>query len=161
MINLGIQLLKNMNIFLKKFISKTFKKPYKALDLGAGKFIDVKELQRAGWMCTGVDENIGVNLEVPYLSKNGRVNLVFSNYVLHRINNKQQFINTAYNNLKKNGWFFMHTFDKSDKSNKSNITENRLKQMLNKEGFRNISTSVFDYKDNEHNHKIIEITAQK
>lgn len=150
-----------MNVSLKKFIDSKFKKSGKALDLGAGKFIDVKELQQAGWVCEGVDKNMGIDLELPYLHKNNQVDLIFSNYVLHRINNKQQFINTAYNNLKKDGWFFMHTFDKSDESNKSNITKDELKQMVRKEGFENISAFVFDYRDDEHNHRIIEIIAQK
>lgn len=37
-----------MNTYLKNFISKKFKKPSKALDLGAGDFFDVTCLKRLG-----------------------------------------------------------------------------------------------------------------
>lgn len=150
-----------MNKYLKNFINSKFNKPGKALDLGAGDFKDVKDLTLLGWDCIGVDKNSGVNLELPYFSERLENDLVFSNYVLHLINNKQQIINTAYKYLRKNGWAFLHTFDKSDISNKSNISKEVLRKMLEKEGFRNIQTSVFNFKDGDHQHRILEAKAQK
>ncbi len=129
--------------------------------MGAGDFKDVKDLTLLKWDCIGIDKNSGVNLELPYFSERLENDLVFSNYVLHLINNKQQIINTAYKYLRKNGWVFLHTFDKSDISNKSNISEEALREMLEKEGFRNIQTSVFNFKDEDHQHRILEATAQK
>lgn len=150
-----------MNEYLVKFIESKFSKPGKALDLGAGDFKDVEGLILLGWNCKGLDKNKGIDLELPYFSERIENDLVFSNYVLHLVNNKQQIINTAYNYLKKGGWVFLHTFDKSDISNKSNISEEIIKEMLKKEGFKNIYTSVFNFKDEEHQHRILEATAQK
>ncbi len=154
-----------MNIYLKKFIEEKFKKPGKALDLGAGDFSDVIGLRQLGWECEGVDIKTGVNLEKYYLSKQHPFDLVFSNYVIHKIKNKKQFIKTIFDNLKKDGWFFVHTFDKEDKYSKSNLSPNSLRKMFSNYGFKNIKTRVFSYYDNDeghkHWHKILEITGRK
>lgn len=154
-----------MNNYLKKFISEKFKKPGKALDLGAGNFFDITYLKELGWKCEGVDIKTGVNLENYYFSKNNPFDLVFSNYVIHKLKNKEQFIQTIFDNLKKDGWFFIHTFDKTDENSKSNLTQNYLQKLLTKQGFGNINTKVIDYYDNEtnhdHYHKILEISGQK
>jgi cyclopropane fatty-acyl-phospholipid synthase-like methyltransferase len=154
-----------MNIYLKKFIKEKFKKPGTALDLGAGDFFDVACLKQLGWKCEGVDIKTGVNLEKYYLSKKRPFDLVFSNYVIHKIQNKEQFIKTVFDNLKKDGWFFIHTFDKKDKHSKSNLTANDLRKMLSEQGFKDIKTKVFSYYDNEdghkHWHKILEVTGKK
>ncbi len=52
-----------MNIYLKNFISEKFKKPGKALDLGAGEFFDVAYLKQLRWKCEGADIKTGVDLE--------------------------------------------------------------------------------------------------
>lgn len=117
-----------MNTYLKKFIEEKFKKPGKALDLGAGDFFDVACLKQLGWKCEGVDIKTGVNLEQYFLSKNHPFDLVFSNYVIHKIKNKEQFIKIVFDNLKKGGWFFIHTFDKKDKNSKSVLTTNAYKK---------------------------------
>ena len=154
-----------MNIFLEKFVDRKFKKPGKALDLGAGKFYDVACMRQQGWKCEGVDKRTGVNLERPYLSKHGPFDLVFSNYVIHKLKNKSQVIKTACNNLKSGGWLFIHTFDKSDKNSSSSITRMSLVQLLTHSGFHNIHTAVFRYFDNDpthkHWHKILEAIAQR
>lgn len=154
-----------MNTCLENFIQNKFNKPGKALDLGAGKFYDVACLKQLGWKCEGVDKSTGVNLEKPYISKKGLFDLVFSNYVLNKIKNKRQFINTAYSNLKKEGWLFLHTFDISDKNCKSGINKQKIIKILNKQGFKNISGKIFSFYDNDlghkHWHRILEITAQK
>ncbi len=154
-----------MNAFLKKFIAAKFKNPGKALDLGAGDFSDITHLEQLGWRGEGVDIKTGVNLEKPYQSKNKPFDLVYSNYVLQKLRNKEQLIKTSYDNLKNNGWFFIHTFDKSDPNSKSDITAGFLKKLLKKQDFKNIAIAKFDFYDNEegheHWHKILEASAQK
>lgn len=152
-----------MNIYLENFVKNNFKKSGKALDLGAGKFFDVACLKQLGWKCEGVDKKTKINLEKLYISDNKLFDLVFSNYVLHFLKNKQQLIDTAHKNLKKNGWLFLHTFNKNDKNIKSELTEIKIKKML--KNFKNISIKTFNHYDNETNHKhwhkILEIIAQK
>jgi len=154
-----------MNTYLKKFIEEKFKKPGKALDLGAGDFFDVACLKQLGWKCEGVDIKTGVNLEKYFLSKKHPLDLVFSNYVIHKIKDKEQFIKTVFDNLKKDGWFFIHTFDKKDKNSRSVLTEYELLKILSEQDFKNIKTRVFNYYDNEeghnHWHKILEAIGQK
>ncbi len=154
-----------MNIYLENFVNTKFKKPGKALDLGAGKFFNVACLKQLGWKCEGVDKSTGVNLEKLYLSKNRPYDLVFSNYVLHFLKNKQKLFETAYRNLKKGGWFFLHTFDKSDKICKTGINEKEIVKFFKKQDFKNISVKKFSFYDNnlghKHWHRILEVTAQK
>lgn len=154
-----------MNQCLKEFIDKKFNKPGKALDLGAGEFSDVLELKELGWECDGVDIKTGVDLEKPYLSKNKHFDLIYSNYLLQKLENKKQLVQTVYNNLKEGGWFFIHTFDKSDPNGDSDITCISLEKMLKRQGFKNIKTRVFDYFDEDkghnHWHKILEAISQK
>ncbi|OQA52750.1 MAG: hypothetical protein BWY43_00361 [candidate division WS2 bacterium ADurb.Bin280] len=153
-----------MNKQLEKFIQLKFEKNASALDLGAGDFEDVNFLNRAGWKCEGVDLKTGVNLEKPYFSKSAPFDLVFSNYTLHKISNKEVFIKTAYNNLKKNGWLFIHTFDKSDENSNSDLDEKRVSALLVSR-FKNIKVVIIDIFDEEeghkHWHKVLEVTAQK
>ena len=154
-----------MNIYLKKFIDEKFKKPGKALDLGAGEFFDVGCLKQIGWKCEGVDIKTGIDLEKKYESKNKPFDLVYSNYVLHKLKNRKQLIQTIFNNLKDEGWFFIHIFDKSDKNSKSDLSRAYLKKMLIEQGFKNLKLKVFSFYDNDighkHWHKILEATGQK
>lgn len=154
-----------MNIDLEKFIQNKFSKPGKVLDLAAGKFFDAACLKQLGWKCEGVDKKTGIDLEKLYISPKRPFDLVFSNYVLHFLKNKQQLIDTAYKNLKKDGWLFIHTFDKSDKNSLSDITIDYIKKVLKEGGFKNIKVQLIDFYDNDighkHWHKILEITAQK
>src|SRR3989344_77939 len=107
----------------------------------------------------------GVNLEKYFLSKKHPLDLVFSNYVIHKIKDKEQFIKTVFDNLKKDGWFFIHTFDKKDKNSRSILTADSLQKILSKQGFKNIRVRLFNYYDNEeghkHWHKILEATGKK
>ena len=154
-----------MNTYLKKFIEKKFDKPGTALDLGAGQFFDVACLKQLGWECEGVDIKMGIDLEKPYKSKNAPFDLVYSNYLLHKLENKEQFLQTIYNNLKKDGWCFIHSFDISDKSGKSKLSEDYMKKLLNQYDFKNNEVKVFSYYDNEegheHWHRILEVSGQK
>ncbi|MCC7004870.1 methyltransferase domain-containing protein [Candidatus Nomurabacteria bacterium] len=154
-----------MNTFLKKYIDENFQNPGKALDLGAWDFSDVNYLNNSGWKCVGVDKNMGIDLENAYISNDVPFDLVFSNYVLHKINNKNQLVKTAYDNLKNGGKFFIHTFHKSDKNSKNGMDENEIISMLISNGFKNPVVKIFDFYDSEvghnHWHKILEISATK
>jgi len=151
-----------MNKYLEKFISEKFEKPVKALDLGAGSFKDIETLKEKGWFGEGVDKKMGIDLNEVYLSDNKPFDLVYSNYVLHFLKNRQQLIDTASQNLEKEGWFFLLTFDKNDDIIRG-FNSNEVVEMLG--DFKNISTRMFKAFDNEpghnHWHKILEVTAQK
>lgn len=154
-----------MNAELRRFIEDRFIGPGKALDLGAGDFTDVNSLRKDGWQCEGVDIKTGVDLEKEYLSPDKPFDLVFANYVIHKIKNKDNFISTFYNNLKPGGLLFIHTFDESDENSTSRITSKYSMKLLEKHGFVEISAKVFDFYDadegHKHWHKILEITAKK
>ncbi|VAW25292.1 hypothetical protein MNBD_BACTEROID04-1999 [hydrothermal vent metagenome] len=151
-----------MNTYLENFIKEKFQTPGKALDLGAGKFQDIEALKKKGWVCEGVDKNRGIDLNELYISKIKPFDLVYSNYVLHFLKNKQQLLDTVYQNLKKDGWLFLQTFDKSDENIKG-FTKEEIMNLL--KDFQNISTKVFSIYDDEpghnHWHQIMEVTAQK
>lgn len=153
-----------MNKYLEKFADANFKKPGKALDLGAGGCVDVKGLKKKGWNCEGVDLKMGVNLEKPFYSANAPFDLVYSNYTIQKIKNKKQFIQNTVDNLKPDGYLFLHTFDKSDESGDSELDRDTMIELLG-DNFTNLKTRVFRYYDNEtdhkHWHKILEVTAQK
>lgn len=154
-----------MNACLEEFVAEKFKRTGNALDLGAGDFSDVANLEKLGWKCQGVDIKTGVDLEKKYESENKPFDLVYSNYLLHKIKNKKQFIQTIYDNLKTGGWFFIHTFDQSDQKSASGLSEAYLQKLLSEQGFKNIRMKLFDYYDDEENHKhwhkILEATGQK
>lgn len=154
-----------MNTYLKNFIEEKFKKPGSALDLGSGDFFDVDYLKQIGWECEGVDIKTGVDLEKKFISKNNPFDLVYSNYVIHKLKNKVQFVQTIFINLKQDGWFFIHTFDKIDKNSRSDLTKKYLQKLLTRQGFKNIKIRVFSCydseEDHEHWHKILEAVGQK
>lgn len=154
-----------MNIYLENFINEKFKKPGKALDLGAGEFCDVNYLEKKGWRCEGVDKLTGVDLENFYKSSKGPYDLVYSNYVLQKIKNKKVFLETVFANLKRGGWLFIHTFDEANKGTNSGVDIIFLKSILESQGFVDIKSKVFDVYDNNpehrHWHKILEVTARK
>jgi len=152
-----------LNEYLENFINTKFEKPIKALDLGAGDFCDVKQLEKLGWKCEGVDLEMGIDLEKPYVSKNKPFDLVYSNYVLQRIKNKNVFARTVYENLKDDGCFFIHTFEKNDSVIATGMSQEFLQELLEKQGFRNIEIRIFDHYDKGHKHwhKILEASGQK
>jgi len=154
-----------MNVYLEQFVTKKFNHPGKALDLGAGKFFDVACLNQMGWVCFGVDKIIGTDLEKKYISPKKPFDLVFSNYVIHKLKNPDRLVETAYNNLKPGGWVFLQTFDKADKNSRSKLDKKQLTEMLKKQGFVGINTKVFDFYDNEpghnHWHRVLEVFARK
>ena len=154
-----------MNVYLEQFVINKFKRPGKALDLGAGKFFDVACLKQIGWICFGVDKTSGIDLEKKYVSPKKPFDLVFSNYVIHKLKNPGRLVETAFNNLKSGGWFFLHTFNKTDKNSRSKLEKKQLTEMLKKQGFAGIDANVFSFYDNDpghkHWHKILEVSARK
>ena len=154
-----------MDIFLENFINDKFKKPGKALDLGAGKFFDVACLKQLGWEAYGVDKLSGTNLDEPFLSDKKPFDLVYSNYLLHKLKNKEVLIQTAYDNLKNGGWLFINAMDKSNKTSFSDITAPEMEKILRKIGFKNIYSKKISFFDNafgqRHWHKVLQITASK
>jgi SAM-dependent methyltransferase len=155
-----------MNQYLSHFVQSKFSVPGKALDLGAGDFSDVKALEHRGWICDGIDFNTGVDLEFPFESEHGPYDLVFSNYVMHKIRNKHHFLQTISKNLKPGGWAFIHTFDASDESGPSSgITESSIRRMLGENGFGDVQTKLIRFFDDEeghhHWHVILEAFCRK
>jgi len=147
-----------MNIYLKQFINKKFKTcGFNALDLGEGEGYDVACLEHDGWNVWGVDKkSSGTDLNKPFLcGRGGTFDLIYSNYVLHRIKNKEVFIDSIYNNLKDNGKFFLHLI---------HIPEEEINELL-KDKFKNIKYEHIKHFDNDighkHWHRILEVTGEK
>jgi cyclopropane fatty-acyl-phospholipid synthase-like methyltransferase len=154
-----------MNSYLKKFIDDSFVEPRKALDLGAGDFSDVNALKQLGWNVEGVDLSGGVDLENYFIADDAPFELVYSNYVVHKIKNQKQFFKTIYDNLADGGYFFLHTFDRTDTTTDSGLTAADLRRQLAERGFTDIKTRKIKIYDNEkghrHWHVILEATGRK
>jgi methyltransferase family protein len=154
-----------MNKYLQQFVEGKFQKPGKSLDLGAGDFEDVNFLKNNGWQSDGVDLTGGIDLKQKFIAKNHPYDLVYSNYVIHKILNQKIFIETIFNNLKKDGFVFLHTFEATDKNSHSTLTEKSLYDLLSKQKFKKIKIQIIPYYDaadgHDHWHKIFEATAQK
>ncbi len=150
-----------MNIYLEKFIKEKFVLPGKSLDLGAGDFSDVNGLNQLGWQAFGVDKKIGIDLENQYLSPKAPFDLVYSNYLLQKINNKKQFVKTIFNNLKSSGWVFIQALDQSDKYSTSNLTKESIKDLF--KDFKEVSVNIKEIYDDwhDHYHQVLELTAKK
>ena len=153
----------NMNELLLKFIKSNFNKPGSALDLGCGAGDDINNLKHLGWDTEGVNLP-EVDLNFFYKSKK-KFDLIYSNYVLQFIKNKDEFLKTCYNNLKKGGYLFISTFDKSDKVLKNTFEKQDLFDIFNKY-FINIKIEKTKIKDNHepigsHNHIVLVLTARK
>jgi SAM-dependent methyltransferase len=152
-----------MNIFLEKFVIEKFEKPGISLDLGCGKGFDVACLKHLGWKALGIDKE-DADLNKPYNSGK-KFDLVYSNYVIQFINNKKIFIISCSENLKNDGWLFLHTFSKRDPIFKDKgINREEIVNLL-KEYFKNIKVKEIKAYDNnfghKHWHRILEISAQK
>lgn len=157
-----------MNKYLNKFIEKYFScdsnEIMQALDLGAGDFSDVDYLKENGWECKGVDIKSGVDLNEIY--ECGRCfDLVFSNYVIHLLRNKENFFRSAYDNLKDGGYFFINALSDQDENTRSGLNLNNAKRIMEEVGFSILKSEIFEVYDDEpghnHYHKIVEIYAQK
>lgn len=154
-----------MNEYLRLFVERTFPHQGTALDLGAGSFSDVKGLEQMGWECEGVDIRTGVDLENHYLSLHAPYDLVYANYVIHKLKNRRQLLDTAFGNLKNGGWFFLHTFDQSDENSSSDLSAETVQKFFAEAGFTNISSRLIKHYDDEigheHWHIILECVGQR
>lgn len=140
-----------MNIYLKQFIeSLGFKGSI--LDLGAGDFFDVVCLRQLGWEAHGVDKMDGVDLEEIYISPSKPFDVVCSLYVIHFLKNRLALAQSAYENLKPGGCFFVHTFTR-DENSSSDLDEVSLRKILEDAGFSEIEMKVEKFYDNEIGHK--------
>lgn len=152
-----------MNPYLKKFVESTFDAPGSALDLGAGDMTDVRAMRKMGWNCFGVDMLTGVDLELLYVDSNRPFDLVYSNYVWHKLQNKKTLLQTAYGNLKEKGWLFLHTFGDKNETSPSPFGEEYAGELLKKSGFHVVYMKQFPLYEEEHKHThhILEIHAQR
>ena len=154
-----------MNNNLIEFVKNNLKTGAKILDLGAGDFDDVNELKRLGYFCEGVDLKGGVDLEKPYLSPNKPFDLVYSNFVLHFLDNKKTLFKSALNNLAENGYLFFQDVERSDLTTNKYFTEKEMLQIIKNCGFTILHDKKFDFFDDKpdhmHYHSIVEIHAKK
>lgn len=154
-----------MNKDLEKFVKKNFKKPGKALDLGAGDFEDVEGLKKLGWDAEGVDLKTGVDLEQKYLSPNHPFDLVVCAHVLHFIKNKQTLIESICNNLDLGGLCYFEDLEKSELTTDMYLTKEEMIKSFPEDCFEILSVRKFKYFDDKPGHKhwhdIVEITAKR
>jgi predicted TPR repeat methyltransferase len=147
---------------LKKFIDANFSSPGKALDLGCGEGKDLRALRDAGWEVEGVDMP-EVDLNYFYKSEKTPFDLIYSNFVIQFIQNKENFIKTCHYNLSDKGWLVIQTMDEADETMPADkkMKKRELKDLL-KEKFKKIDIkkhSVFD-KDPGHNHWHVVLLCQ-
>lgn len=142
-----------MNPELYEYAKKNFNAPGKALDLGCGDGTDMCELTKMGWQCDGVDILTGIDLNEPYLSKNAPYDFVYSNYVIHKLDNPDALVMSIENNLKEGGKFFLHTFDQSDNFAKKTYTEAELRKLFDNKSLQVESCEKLKVWDDEPGHK--------
>lgn len=151
-----------MNPFLKAFIEKKFKQVGTALDLGAGSYEDIKALKTLRWQAKGVDIKDGVDLNNAYIDPQKPFDFVYSNYVLHKIQNQSNFIETISKNLKNNGYFFILTIvdNISEEEQLKNLADPlRQNNLILKS---HITRKIFDNAPgHKHWHIILELIGQK
>lgn len=152
-----------LNPFLLKFINDNKLEPGKALDFGSGEGNDVQGLEKLGWSVVGLNlpEH---NLDGEIFKNKQKVDLIYSNYVLPFIKDKQTFVLSIYKNLKNGARVFLITFSKNDQGFKEyGTTEEELANLFIK--FKNIkivNNRVWDDEPgHNHWHELLILTAQK
>ena len=154
-----------MNPELKEFVKKEFKSPGKALDLGCGDGADIAGLEELGWKCDGVDIETGTDLNDIYVSEKTPYDFVYSNYLIHKLNNPKSLVETIQKNLKPGGKFFLHTFDESDEFARNSFTKESLRGLFENTTLNVESCEVLKVWDDEpghnHYHHILQISGIK
>ncbi len=153
-----------MNNFLEEFIKEKYGSNVgSALDFGAGKGVDVRELQKIGWDVKGLDLPSN-DLNFPYKTDK-QVDFIYSIAVIQFIKDKEVFVRNIIDNLKDDGWFFILTFSKNDVffGEKGGMSKEDLEGLFKE--FKNVKTENKDFFDNDighnHWHKLLIVTGQK
>lgn len=147
-------------------VAKKYLKPgAKILDLGAGDFSDIKELEKFGYVCEGVDLKTGTDLNKLYVSNQAPFDMVMSNFVLHFLENQEQLIETAFKNLSNKGIFYFQDLEFQAITGKKYLTKKQSEDLIVKKGFKIISSESSKYFDDKEGHKhwhvILEVVATK
>lgn len=147
-------------------VAKKYLKPgAKILDLGAGDFSDVKELEKNGYVCEGVDLKTGTDLNKLYISDIAPFDMVMSNFVLHFLDNQEQLVETAFSNLENKGIFYYQDLEFQAITGKKYLTKEQTEKLIKSKGFEIISSKKSKYFDDKEGHKhwhiILEVVAIK
>jgi len=151
-----------MNPYLLRFVKDSFNRPGKALDLGAGNYGDVKSLQGLGWKAYGVDLKNGVDLNLVYESPYKPFDLVYSNYLLHKIGNKVRFFKNISHNLKSGGSFFVRYLIDGASSKSEVVKINQIVDRMNLVVLRFSVSRVYDSESgHKHWHQVFTVIGSK
>ena len=154
-----------MEPVIEKILQKYFDRPARCLDLGAGDFEDVNNLREIGWFVEGVELKTGTDLNMAYRSEKAPFDFVMSNFVLHFLDNQEQLIKTAWDNLKEGGIFLFQDLEKQDITGSKYLAAEDAKRLISRNGFQILSSKKYDYFDDKEGHKhwhvIVEIVAKK
>lgn len=104
-----------------------------------------------------------MDLDEPYLSPRAPFDVVYSNFVIHKLKQPAVLLETAFVNLRSGGTVFIQTFGESDPISSSTLTPALLKKLATETG--EVRTDVFDFYDEEpghgHTHRVLELVAVK
>ena len=153
-----------MNQQLLEFVQDNFSEPSRALDLGCGDGTDMRGLEKVGWACDGVDIKTGVDLNLPYLSGEAPYDLVYTNFVIQKLEKPEILAETIANNLSSSGKFFIQTFHTKDPYTGRPFSEQELAQLLSSSGLAAEKVTVFPFDEGApdfHHHIILQVSGKK
>lgn len=153
-----------MNPQLLEFVQNAFLKPGKALDLGCGDQTDMHGLEKIGWTCDGVDIKTGVDLNFLYLSDASPYDLVYTNFVIQKLEKPEVLVETIARNLDSGGKFFVQTFHPTDPYADIAFTEQELTQLLEASGLEVDEVAFFPFDEGApdfHHHMVLQAFGKK